>query len=411
VPRRPIFYGWVVLGASALVVCLGMGTLFSLGVFLKPMEDTMGWSRTAIGTVALLNWIAMGVGSLVWGSLSDRIGTRITTLAGGGLLGLGLVLSSQVTAMWQLGVTFGAMVGFAVGAFYAPLSATATRWFTANRGLAVSIVSAGIGVGILVVAPLARWLTSTFDWRVAMIVLGDICWLVVIPAALLIRNAPSEVGAIAMGGAVSGDERQFTARQAFGSAQFWLISLTHLACCAAHSGPIFHMVTHAIDQGVARMTAASVLGVSGLASVAGRVGCGVLADRFGAKRTLVAGLVLQAVMISLYLVTSGVVGFYVLAVGFGVAYGGVMPLYALLIRHYFGDRVMGTAYGGVFLVSTLGMGLGSYAGGWFHDGFGTYTGLFWSSVATGAAAALTALAFRPPQGAPGRLEMVGSAAR
>jgi MFS family permease len=409
VPRRPIFYGWVVLGASALVVCLGVGTLFSLGVFLKPMEDTMGWSRTAIGTVALLNWMAMGLGSLAWGALSDRIGTRITTLAGGVLLGLGMVLSSQVTAIWQLNLTFGFMVGFAVGAFYAPLSATATRWFTSNRGLAVSIVSAGIGVGILAVAPLARWLISTSDWRVAMLVLGDISWLVVIPAALLIRNAPGEMGAVAMGGAATRGERQFTAREAFASPQFWLIGLTHFACCAAHSGPIFHMVTHAIDQGVERMTAASVLGVSGLASVAGRVGCGVLADRFGAKRTLIAGLVLQAAMISLYLVTTGVVGFYVVAVGFGIAYGGVMPLYALLIRDYFGDRVMGTAYGGVFLVSTLGMGLGSYAGGFIYDGFGSYAGLFWYSLAIGAAAALTALSFRPPRPVLARLEMAGEA--
>jgi MFS family permease len=395
--RRPIFYGWVVLGASSLVVCLGMGILFSLGVFLKPMEDTMGWSRSAIGSVALLNWIAMGVGSFAWGFLSDRVGARLVTVAGGGLLGLGMVLSSQVETVGALNLTFGVMVGFAVGAFYAPLSATATRWFTANRGLAVSIVSAGIGVGILAIAPLARWLTTLFDWRIAMLVLGDLAWLVVIPAGLLIRNAPGDMGAVAMGGAAATDERQFTAREAFASPQFWLIGVAHFACCAAHSGPIFHMVTHAIDQGIARMAAASVLGVSGLASVLGRIGCGLLADRIGAKRTLVAGLTLQAATISLYLVTQDLGGFYALSIGFGIAYGGVMPLYALLIRSYFGDRVMGTAYGGVFLVSTLGMGLGSFAGGVFYDRLGSYTGLFGASFAGGAVAALLALGFRPPR--------------
>lgn len=409
-PRR-LFYGWVVLGASALVVCLGMGTLFSLGVFLKPMEDSMGWSRSAIGSVALLNWIAMGIGSFVWGTLSDRIGARFVTVAGGGLLGLGMVLSSQVTTIWALDLTFGVMVGFAVGAFYAPLSATATRWFTTNRGLAVAIVSAGIGVGILAIAPLARWLTTLFDWRFAMIVLGDLAWLVVIPAGLLIRNAPGDMGAVAMGGAAAHDERQFTAREAFASPQFWIIGVTHFACCAAHSGPIFHMVTHAIDQGVARMAAASVLGVSGLASVLGRLGCGILADRFGAKRTLITGLVLQAAMISLYLVTKDLGGFYALSIGFGIAYGGVMPLYALLIRQYFGDRVMGTAYGGVFLVSTLGMGLGSFAGGVFYDRLGSYAGLFIGSVAIGAVAALLAFAFRQPRPAPAGLEMAGGAIR
>jgi MFS family permease len=145
------------------------------------------------------------------------------------------------------------------------------------------------------------------------------------------------------------------------------------------------------------MAAASVLGVSGLASVAGRIGCGILADRFGAKRTLVAGLAIQSATIALYLVTKDAGGFYALAVGFGVAYGGVMPLYALLIRQYFGDRVMGTAYGGVFLVSTLGMGLGSFAGGFIYDRLGSYLWLFASSFAIGAAAFLLAFAFRPPR--------------
>ncbi|MBI2217216.1 MAG: MFS transporter [Candidatus Rokubacteria bacterium] len=383
---------------------MGVGTLFSLGVFLKPIEDSMGWSRSAISSVALLNWIAMGLGSFAWGALSDRIGTRITSAAGGALLGLGMVLSSQVTSLWQLSVTFGLMVGFAVGAFYAPLSATATKWFTSNRGLAVAIVSAGIGIGTFVIAPLTRWLTSTFDWRVAMIVVGDLCWLVIIPAALLVRSAPSEIGVLALGGAPRTDERDFDAREVLGSREFWAIAITHFACCAAHSGPIFHMVTHAIDQGVPRMAAAGVLGVSGLASVAGRIGCGMIADRFGAKRTLIAGLALQAVMLATFLVVKELPGFYALALGFGIAYGGVMPLYALVCRQYFGERVMGTAYGGVFLISTLGMGLGSFAGGFLYDALGSYAWLFIASFTVGGAAALLAFTFRPPRPLAARLE-------
>jgi MFS family permease len=397
VTARPLFYGWVVLGASALIICVGMGTLFSLGVFLKPIEESMGWSRSAISSVALVNWIAMGLGSFLWGALSDRIGTRVVAVAGGALLGLGMVLSSRVTTLWQFYATFGVMVGFAVGAFYAPLTATATKWFTSRRGVAVAIVSAGIGVGILVVSPLARGLITLLDWRTAMIVLGDLCWLVVIPAGLLIQNAPGDMGAIALGGTRPAGERDFEPGEVVRSPQFWMISLTHFACCAAHSGPIFHMVTHAIDQGVARMAAASVFGLSGLASVAGRIGGGVLADRFGAKRTLIAGLTLQAAMVALYLVVRDLAGFYALALGFGVAYGGVMPLYALLVRQYFGEKVMGTAYGGVFLISTLGMGLGSFAGGLFYDRLGSYAGLFVTSFAIAAAAALLAFAFRTPR--------------
>src|SRR5207247_3972459 len=134
-------------------------------------------------------------------------------------------------------------------------------------------------------------------WRAAMLVIGDLAWLVIIPVALLIREQPGDVGAAAMGGAAAAGRRDYTTAQVLSAPQFWAIALTHLACCAAHSGPIFHMVTHASDQGIGPMVAATALGVSGLASIAGRIGGGLLADRFGAKSTLLAGLALQAAMI------------------------------------------------------------------------------------------------------------------
>src|SRR5256885_3495785 len=199
--QRGLFYGWVVLAAAATIVAVGQGSLFALGVFLKPLEDSMRWSRSAISLVALTNWIAMGLGSFFWGALSDRLGSRGVTVAGGVLLGTGLVLSSQATALWQLNVTFGVAVGFAAGAFLAPLSATATKWFTANRGLAVGVVSAGGGAGMLLLSPLTRWLTSLYDWRGGLLVLGGPAWGVTMPGALLIPNAPGGRGTVAMGGA------------------------------------------------------------------------------------------------------------------------------------------------------------------------------------------------------------------
>ncbi len=392
---RRVFYGWIVVAAAAAIVCIGMGCLFSLGVFLAPIERAMGWSRGAISTVALLNWLAMGLGSFCWGALSDRIGGRGVALAGGFLLGLGLVLSSQAQALWHFYVSFGFVVGFAVGAFYAPLTSTASKWFTARRGLAVALVSAGIGVGILVIAPLARALTTAWDWRVAMLVLGDLAWLVTIPVALLLRE-PATVPAAAA--APAGPA--YTTGEVLTAPQFWAIALTHFACCAAHSGPIFHMVTHATDQGVAAMTAATVLGVSGLASIAGRIGGGLFADRVGAKPTLIAGLAIQAAIVLAYLFARDAVAFYALALVFGVAYGGVMPLYALVTREYFGEKVMGSAYGAVFLVSTLGMGLGSFAGGVIHDRLGSYAWLFLGSFAIGAMAVVLAFTFRRPAARP-----------
>jgi MFS family permease len=394
--QRGLFYGWVVLFAAATVVAMGQGSLFSLGVFLKPLEDSMHWSRSSVSVTALINWMAMGVGSFFWGAVSDRLGSRFVTIAGGLLLGLGMVLSSQATTLWHLHVTFGFCVGFAAGAFLTPLSATATKWFTSNRGLAVGIVSAGGGAGMLLLSPLSRWVTSAYDWRVAMIVLGDLAWLVVIPVALLIKNAPADMGAVALGGAAT-RQRDFSTREVLRAPQFWAIALTHFACCAAHAGPIFHMVTHAIDQGVTAMAAATVLGVSGLSSMGGRIACGMIADRLGAKPTLLVGLALQAVMVFSYLFTRDTLSFYAAAVLFGISYGGVMPLYALVTREYFGEKVMGSAYGAVFLISTLGMGLGSWAGGFIHDAFGTYAWLFISSAAIGLMAMVLALTFRAPR--------------
>src|SRR2546422_9706210 len=194
--QRGLFYGWVILAAAATVVAMGQGALFSLGVFLKPVEASMHWSRSAISVIALINWMAMGAGSFFWGAVSDRLGSRIVTIAGGALLGLGLVLSSQATALWQLHVTFGLAVGFAAGAFLTPLSATATKWFTTNRGLAVGIVSAGGRAGMLLISPLVRWLTSAFAWRVSVLRLGALAAPVTSPLPLLIPHAPARIGAV-----------------------------------------------------------------------------------------------------------------------------------------------------------------------------------------------------------------------
>jgi MFS family permease len=185
--------------------------------------------------------------------------------------------------------------------------------------------------------------------------------------------------------------------QALRTPQFAAIALTHFACCAAHSGPIFHMVANAIDHGVAAMAAATVFGAAGLASLSGRVICGIVADRVGAKLTLLIGLAIQAAAVSLYLVTRELVSFYALALVFGLAYGGVMPLYPILVREYFGARIMGAAFGAVAFASTLGMALGPWAGGWLFDAFGSYFWLFIGSFGIGLGAVAIALTFRPPR--------------
>lgn len=388
-------YGWVVLGAAFVIITMAIGTLFSLAVFLKPLEDSMGWTRSSVSAIALLNWIAMGVGSFAAGYLSDRFGTRRVVLCGGVLVGGGLILSGRVEALWQFYVTFGLLVGFGVSCFYVPLTVTAIRWFEHRRGLAASIVSSGNGLGTLALAPLTRWLINAYDWRMAFLILGELALLIVISMALFLKPAPTTAASAAPDALGAGP----TPSTLWRSWPFWAIALTHFACCAAHSGPIFHMVSHAIDQGVPALAAAGALGISGLTSIVGRVGTGIIADRVGAKPTLIAGLVLQAATIFLYVFPGDAGTLYTLAMVFGVAYGSVMPLYAVVTREYFGERAIGTAYGGVFFISSLGMGLGSYAGGIIHDLLGSYLWLFLGSGAIATMAIVLATTLRPPRAA------------
>ena len=405
------FYGWVVLAAAFVIITMSIGTLFTLGVFLTPIEDSMGWSRSGIGAIGFFNWIVMGAGGVLSGFVSDRVGTRRVVLAGAGLLGLGLTLSSHVQQVWHFYVTFGLLVGAGVSAFYVPLTVLAIKWFEGRRGMAAAVVSAGNGLGILALAPLSRWLINEFDWRVAFTVLGTLAWVVVMPCALLLRqpvtaSSSSTAGAqkwpphSPSGGPPSSGPPHSPGggppSAPWATWAFWAIALTHFCCCAAHSGPLFHLVSHAMDQGVARMTAAGMLGASGLTSICGRIGAGIVADRVGAKRTLLAALTLQAVLIFLYLFASGAGALYAVSLVFGVAYGGAMPLYALVTRDCFGERVLGTAYGAVFFISCIGMGLGSYAGGAIYDLLGSYDWLFLGSFAIGAMAVVLGVTLRPP---------------
>src|SRR5262249_28264266 len=139
---RGIFYGWFIVGAGIVVTCIGVGAMLALSVFLQPLSQAVGWSRTGISTTALINVPRLGVSAFVWGALSDRFGTRAVMLSGGVLLGLGLVTASRAATLGQFQILFGVLVGAAAGSFFAPLVATTTRWFTKNRSLAVALVSA-----------------------------------------------------------------------------------------------------------------------------------------------------------------------------------------------------------------------------------------------------------------------------
>jgi len=385
-------YRWTIVAVGALMTCVALGAMFSLAVFLDPLSRDTGWSRAGVSAAMTLNFLVMGAGAFGWGAVSDRYGTRIVVMIGALLLGLALCLASRATSLLQFQVTYGVLVGLAASTFFAPMIAETTAWFDKQRSLAVSLVSAGMGVAPLTISPFARWLITAYDWRTAMFVIGVLAWALLIPASFLVRRRPAAttVGFAAVGDAAGAIT---SVAQAFRSRQFIVLGLTFFTCCAAHSGPIFHMVSYAMSCGIAPMAAVSIYSVEGAAGLGGRLLLGVAADRYGVKKILIAGLLTQAIAIGSYPFVRELDQFYGLALVFGTAYGGVMPLYAVLARDYFSQSIMGTVFGAATMLSSLGMSLGPLIGGWIFDSFGGYSWLFVASFGLALGASAIAFAF------------------
>ncbi len=388
-------YRWVIVGIGALMTCVAVGAMFSLAVYLQPMSAATGWSRAGISGAMTLDFVGIGIAGFVWGAASDRFGTRVVVLGGALLLGLGQVLASRATSLLAFQLAYGGLVGVAAGAFFAPMIAAVTAWSEQNRALAVALVSAGTGVAPMTISPFARWLISTYDWRTAMFTIGIVAWVLLIPAALLVRQPPSADRSTACGSPAREDTAGMSVSRAIRSRQFVTLALAFFSCCAAHSGPIFHTMSYAMICGISPMAAVSIYSVEGLSGLLGRLSLGLLADRLGAKSVLVAGLLVQACVIAIYPLINRLGEFYALSVMLGMAYGGVMPLYAVLARGYFGQRIMGTVFGAATMASSFGMALGPLAGGWMYDTFHTYTWLYLGACGIGMGAVAIASSFPP----------------
>src|SRR4051794_22214031 len=400
-------YRWVIVAAGGLMGCVAIGSMFSLPVFLSPIAQATGWSRTGLSTAMTINFLALAVAGFGWGILVDRFGPRLIVLSGGVLLGLGIALASRSRSLLEFQLVYGLLVGAGAGAIFPPLMATVTGWFDSQRSLAVSLVSAGMGIAPVTVAPLAARLISIYDWRTSQLLIAILAWAVLLPAALLVRRAPTVAAGRAAGDGASADDPSLTAAAVLRSRQFIVLALTYFFCCATHSGPIFHTVSYAISCGLPAMVAVSIYSVEGLAGLGGRLLFGVLGDRFGAKPVLVAGLLLQAVGAAAYFFVREVGAFYAVAAVFGLAYAGVMPLYAVIARENFPMHVMGTIFGAATMASSLGMALGPLAGGWIFDTYASYGWLYIGSFAMGLGAVAIMLTFRPAL-PPKRAELVAA---
>ena len=389
-------YRWVIVAAGGLLGCVAIGGMFSLPVLLQPIARDTGWSVTGISSAMTIGFLAMALTSMVWGTLTDKFGPLPVVLTGSVVIAASLALASQATSLLAFQLIFGLMIGGATAAIFAPMMATVTGWFETQRSLAVSLVSAGMGVAPMTMSPMVAWLVSNHDWRTSMLILSGVVAALMIPVSLLVRRPPALAAAPvspSAGGAAPPTE--LTRAQAIRSPQFLILLLTNFFCCATHSGPIIHTVSYAISCGIPLVAAVTIYSVEGFAGLFGRIFFGIAGDRFGAKNVLVAGLLAQAFGALAYAFVHQLAAFYAVAAVFGFIYAGTMPLYAVLVRENFPLRILGTIIGGTAMAGSLGMATGPVAGGLIYDTFASYAWLYIGSWAIGLGAFFIIMTFRP----------------
>jgi MFS family permease len=389
-------YRWVIVAAGGVLGCVAIGAMFSLPVLLQPIARDTGWSVTGISGAMTIGFLAMALTSMIWGSLTDRFGPLPVVLTGSVVIAASLALASRATSLLAFQFIFGVMVGGATSAIFAPMMATVTGWFETHRSLAVSLVSAGMGMAPMTMSPMVAWLVSHQDWRSSMLMLAVVVGAIMIPVAFLVRQPPALAAAQAAATSNEvGAPADMSVGEALRSPQFIILVLTNFFCCATHSGPIIHTVSYAISCGIPLVAAVTIYSVEGFAGMFGRIAFGIAGDRLGAKRVLVAGLFAQAFGALAYVFVQELAAFYAVAALFGFIYAGTMPLYSVLLRENFPLRMLGTVIGGTAMAGSLGMATGPVAGGLIYDTFASYAWLYIGSWAVGLGAFAIILLFKP----------------
>lgn len=409
--KRQPHYAWVVVAAAFVMMVASAGMISAFGVFVKPIAESSGWSRSQVSAAYAVNMLAFGVACFLFGLLADRRSPKRIAVVGGILYGIGLLLTSGATRLWQLYLSYGVLAALGTAAMWAALTPLVARWFVARKGLAVGLVFSGVGVGILVMAPTVRWLIEGFDWRTTLWVFGGAAMLINGSAAFFLKDRPEAIGhqpygavgenpKAGVGTNPRGSTASWTSRAAVRTRPFWGLVATFFFCCVCHAILMVHVVAYATDQGVPAARAATLLGLTGAFTVIGRIGAGALADLLGGKVVLLVALIAQTVMAPWLLVSRDGWMFLLFAVVFGLAYGGGFPIYALLSREYFGVAPLGAVFGSQLMSSMTGMAVGGYLGGLLFDWTGTYAAAFFVSLGTGVVSSLLAVSLRPPRPVP-----------
>jgi MFS family permease len=375
---RRIFYGWFVVLAAFAVTLVGFGSAYTFSAFVESLQRDFGASRGSVSLVfSLAGFLYFGLG-IVSGPLADRFGSRRLAVAGMILTGLGLAAASAARSLFEVYAAYGLGVGLGVGCAYVPAIGAVQRWFVRRRGFASGLAVSGIGVGTLVMPPLATWLIASFGWREAYLVLGILAAIVGGGLSLLIENDPRDRdlgpdGDPPRSGAQLNKAEGASVSAAVRSRRFISLYAANLICSFGVFVPFVHLVPYARDHGVAPSTAVLLLGVIGIGSTAGRFFLGGLADRIGRQRSLLLMFAGMALALASWAISTGLWSLGAFAFVFGVFYGGWVAVLPAVVMDYFGGRNVSGLIGILYTSVAFGTLVGPSTAGFAFDVGHSYT--------------------------------------
>lgn len=373
-----VAYKWVILVSCFFVTMLGFGSGYTFGVYLNPLRGAFHASAAAISgaySVCLFFYSSM---ASVMGWNVDKYGPRKTVAAGGFIISLGMLLTSQVNAVWQLYLTY-LLVGIGMSAVYSPIMATISRWFDKRRGLALGMVSAGAGMGPVIVAPLARYLISLHDWHFAYLVVGTAAGFI-IPAALLLRSKPpnspglppgrKSTAAVKTGAPLS--EQEYSLKEALHTRAFWLVCTLFMSLGLGDQVLFAHIAAYGETRGLTPMQAATLISTITGAGILARLLSGGISDIIGRRKTLGICVFIEGSTILAIAVAPNPWTLYLFTALFGLGYGGHAPQIPALTGELFGLSHMGAILGAEVFFWGIGGSIGPYLAGYIFDVSGSY---------------------------------------
>jgi MFS family permease len=371
-------YAWLRLAACVLIGTIGSVGMWAGVVSLPAVQAEFHVARADASLPYTLTMLGFGAGAVLIGRMVDRLGIAtplvIATLA----LGAGFIFSALAPTLLVFALA-NLLIGFGSSASFAPLIADISHWFTRRRGIAVALCASGNYIGGAVWPPVVQWLIDTQGWRANQVLIGVICIATMLPLVEAMKRQLASHGddeALAAAGARATRRPRVPL-----PVLFILLCIAGVSCCVAMSMPQVHIVAYCGDLGYGVARGAEMLSLLLGFGIISRIASGFVADRIGGLSTLLIGSLLQGVALALYLLFDGLAPLYVISALFGLFQGGIVPMYAIIVREYFPPRQAGTLVGLVIMCTILGMALGGWVSGAIYD----YTGSYWKAFAHGLA--------------------------